>query len=146
MTELSNVSLIDLTADIVSAHVSNNTVATGDLPLLIAAVHGALQKASTPVELPAETLDRPAPAVSVRKSAANPEFLISMIDGKPYKTLKRHISRHGYTVDSYREAFGLPANYPMVAPAYSEHRRKVAMDLGLGRKPKAKTTRARKAR
>lgn len=136
MTDSTNAVLIELTADIVSAHVSNNVVGTSDVPELIRSVHGALARIASgegsTSEAPAA--DKPTPAVGVRKSTANPEHILSMIDGKPYKSLKRHIAGHGYTPESYREAFGLPAAYPMVAPAYSERRRAVAKRLGLGRK------------
>lgn len=77
------------------------------------------------------------PAVSIRKSLANPDFIISMIDGKPYKGLKRHLAARGMTPDEYREAFKLPSDYPMVAPGYSAKRRALAIKNGLGRKPDA---------
>jgi predicted transcriptional regulator len=76
--------------------------------------------------------------VSVRKSLGSKDHILSMIDGKPYKSLKRHLSRHGLTPDDYRSRYNLPSSYPMVAPAYSEQRREVAKRLGLGRKPGAK--------
>jgi predicted transcriptional regulator len=75
------------------------------------------------------------PAVTVRKSLASKEHIISLIDGKPYKTLRRHLSTHGLTPESYRERFGLKPDYPMTAPAYSERRRDMAKSIGLGRKP-----------
>lgn len=136
MTESASSMLIELTADIVSAHVSNNVVGNGDVPDLIRSVHDALSHIASGGSKTAEpaAVEKPAAAVGVRKSTANPEHILSMIDGKPYKSLKRHISGHGYTPESYREAFGLPANYPMVAAAYSERRRAVAKRLGLGRK------------
>jgi len=136
MTDAADAILIELTADIVSAHVSNNVVGTGDVPELIRSVHDALAKAASGAGQAVEeaVVEKPTPAVGVRKSTANPEHILSMIDGKPYKSLKRHIAGHGYTPESYRDAFGLPANYPMVAPAYSERRRAVAKRLGLGRK------------
>ncbi|WP_380872098.1 hypothetical protein ACFB49_30460 [Sphingomonas sp. DBB INV C78] len=132
MSDENKEALIALTADIVSAHVANNSVAVNDLPSLIANVHGALSGLGGPA--PAAEAEKPVGAVSIRKSLANPDVIISMIDNKPYKSLKRHIGRHGYTPESYREAFGLPASYPLVSPAYSAHRREVAMKLGLGRK------------
>lgn len=136
MTDSANAMLIELTADIVSAHVSNNVVGTSDVPELIRSVHDALAKITSGEGQSAEApaADKPTPAVGARKSTSNPEHILSMIDGKPYKSLKRHIAGHGYTPESYREAFGLPATYPMVAPAYSERRRAVAKRLGLGRK------------
>jgi predicted transcriptional regulator len=86
-----------------------------------------------------------APAVSVRKSLASKDHIISMIDGKPYKTLRRHLAGHGLTPEQYRERFGLKTDYPMVAQSYSEARRAMAKKIGLGRKPGAKMKpRARK--
>ena len=152
MTDDRNAALIELTADIVSAHLSNNNVAAGDVPTLIRSVHEALTKATTGYGNGAagSQVERPVPMVGVRKSLSNPEHILSLIDGKPYKSLKRHITRHGYTPDSYREAFSLPASYPMVAPAYSERRRAVAKELGLGRKkgerPAAKAPPQRRVR
>ncbi|SNS65458.1 transcriptional regulator, MucR family [Sphingomonas laterariae] len=135
MADDRNAALIELTADIVSAHLSNNNVAAGDVPVLIRSVHDALVKAAGGTgAAEAAQADKPVAMVGVRKSLSNPEHIVSLIDGKPYKSLKRHITRHGYTPESYREAFGLPATYPMVAPAYSERRRAVAKELGLGRK------------
>jgi predicted transcriptional regulator len=120
--------------------VSNNTVPTDQLPSLIASVHTALtglgQK--TQEQLVSE---KPVAAVTARKSLADPNVLISMIDGKPYSTLKRHVTGHGYTPGSYREAFGLKPDYPMVAPGYSERRRDIAKTLGLGRKAVAEAAR-----
>jgi len=86
--------------------------------------------------VPAEA-DKPVPAVSSRKSLGDPDPIISMIDGKPYSTLKRHIARHYYTPESYRAAFDLKPEYPMIAPGYSERRREIAKKLGLGRRAPA---------
>ena len=122
--------LLDMTAQIVTAHVSNNTVAIADMPRLIQLTHeglSALGKAADPE--PA----KPVGAVSERASIKR-DGLISMIDGKPYKMLRRHIGQHGYTPESYRQTFGLSPNYPMVAPGYSEQRRQLALDHGLGTK------------
>ncbi len=76
------------------------------------------------------------PAVSVRKSLATRDHIVSLIDGRPYKTLRRHLSKHGLTPDDYRQRYGLKADYPMVAPAYAETRRDLATKIGLGRKRK----------
>jgi predicted transcriptional regulator len=125
-----------LTANIVSAHVAGNTIAASEIPELIASVHGALVglgKAPEPL-----TVEKPKGAVPVRASI-KPDGLISMIDGKKYQTLRRHIGRHGYTPESYREAFGLPRDYPMTSAGYSERRRGVAVATGLGRKVAAAT-------
>jgi predicted transcriptional regulator len=129
-----NETLITLTADIVSAHISNNTVPQADLGRLIQGVFGALLGAGAPAA-PAEQ-EKPKGAVTVRASI-KPDHLVSMIDGKPYKILKRHLSLNGYTPESYREAFSLPRDYPMVAADYAARRRALAMQIGLGRKPKA---------
>jgi predicted transcriptional regulator len=140
--------LIALTTDIVAAHVSNNTVAPGALGSLIQNVFCALQATGAPPE--AEQPAKPVGAVSVRASV-KADRLISMIDGKPYKMLKRHLSLNGYTPQSYREAFGLPNGYPMVAAEYAQKRRDLAHQIGLGRKPKeelkkpARTPRSKKA-
>jgi predicted transcriptional regulator len=87
-------------------------------------------------ELEAEPAPKHEPAVTVRKSLSSPDHIISLIDGKPYKTLRRHLSRHGMTPEQYRERYGLKADYPMVAPAYAETRRAMAKKIGLGRKLK----------
>lgn len=125
--------LISLTADIVSAHVSNNSVSETDVPRLIENVYGALSALGAPAA--PEEDQKPKGAVSIRASI-KPDHLVSMIDGKPYKMLKRHLTLNGYTPESYREAFGLPKDYPMVAAAHAEMRRALAKRLGLGRKPK----------
>jgi predicted transcriptional regulator len=83
----------------------------------------------------AEPAPKHEPAVTVRKSLSSPDHIISLIDGKPYKTLRRHLSRHGMTPEQYRERYNLKADYPMVAPAYAETRRDLAKKIGLGRKP-----------
>ena len=120
---------IDLAADIVSAYVTNNSVQTSDLPTLIGAVHGALLSiASESVEKPVEA---PTPAVSVKKSIT-PDHLISLEDGKRYKSLRRHLSTRGLTPEQYREKWGLPRDYPMVAPNYSKQRSELAKSAGLG--------------
>lgn len=124
--------LITLTADIVSAHVANNSVPSTEVAALIANVHTALSNLGTPAA-PAEP-EKPKGAVSARASV-KPDYLISMIDGRRYKMLRRHILRHGYTPETYREAFGLSDTYPMVAANYAEQRRSLAHKIGLGRKP-----------
>lgn len=129
-----NQELITLTADIVSAHVSNNSVPTAEVASLIQSVYGALNALGTPTAAP--EAEKPKGAVSARASI-KPDFLTSMIDGKPYKMLRRHISQHGYTPESYRETFGLARDYPMVAANYAEQRRALAHKIGLGRKPRS---------
>jgi predicted transcriptional regulator len=131
-----NENLLEMTSDIVTAMLSNNSVPMEQLPSLITSVYSALSGLGQDAQVPAEE-EKPTPAVTVRRSLADPNALISMIDGKPYSSLKRHITGHGYTPESYREAFGLKPDYPMIAPAYSERRRDIAMKLGLGRKAAA---------
>jgi len=131
MTE-SNASLnfVELAADIVSAYVSNNSVASSELPQLIGDIHTALVRvAGGAVEAPAEA---PKPAVSVKKSVT-PDFIICLEDGKKFKSLKRHLrTQYNMTPEEYREKWGLPADYPMVAPNYAEARSALAKKMGLG--------------
>jgi predicted transcriptional regulator len=126
---------ITLTADIVAAHVSNNSVAVSDLPVLIQNVHMALAGLGGAVAAPAE---RKEPAVSIRASI-KPDYIVCLEDGKKLKMLKRHINTHyGLSPDQYRAKWGLSADYPMVAPNYAEQRRVLALNIGLGRKPGAR--------
>jgi len=123
--------LITLTADIVSAHVSNNSVSVSDLPALIQNVHGALTTLGQPASAP-ET--KPEPAVSIRASV-KPDYVVCLEDGKKLKMLKRHLMTHyQMTPEQYRAKWGLPADYPMVAPNYAEQRRTLAKKIGLGTK------------
>ena len=123
--------LITLTADIVSAHVSNNSVAVNDLPVLIQNVHNALSGLGAPAEAPQPKQE---PAVSVR-SSIKPDFIVCLEDGKKLKMLKRHLMTHySMTPDEYRQKWGLAADYPMVAPNYAEQRRVLAKSIGLGTK------------
>ena len=128
--------LITLTADIVSAHVSNNSVSVNDLPQLITNVHGALSGLGG-VEAPVEET-KAAPAVSVRASI-KPDYIICMKDGMKLKMLKRHLmTHHNMTPEQYRTEFGLNSDYPMVAPNYAEQRRTLAKKIGLGTKPRGR--------
>ncbi|GGB50652.1 transcriptional regulator [Roseibium aquae] len=126
--------LIDLTADIVSAYVSNNTVASTDLPHLINEVYGALQRTSTAAMEPEpEPLK---PAVPVKKSVM-PDYIICLEDGKKFKSLKRHLRTHyDMTPDEYREKWDLGPDYPMVAPNYAAARSELAKKMGLGQQRK----------
>jgi predicted transcriptional regulator len=124
--------LIALTADIVSSYVANNAVSVDAVPGLIAATHAAIAGLGGPVEAPADPI--PAAAVTVRKSLADPDRIVSMIDGKPYSSLTRHLRAHGLTPDDYRARYNLPPSYPMIAPGYSAQRSRLAKALGLGRK------------
>ncbi|KQU86257.1 MucR family transcriptional regulator [Mesorhizobium sp. Root102] len=131
--------LIELTADVVSAYVSNNPVPVGELPALIGQVHAAL-KGTAGASLSAEEPEVLKPAVSIRKSVT-PDHIICLEDGKKFKSLKRHLSTHyGLTPDNYRVKWGLSADYPMVAPNYAASRSALAKTMGLGRKPKEPET------
>ena len=123
--------LVSLTADIVSAHVSNNSVAVNDLPTLIENVHNALAGLGKVEEAPAVKQE---PAVSIR-SSIKPDFVVCLEDGLKMKMLKRHLmTDHGLTPDQYRQKWGLGPDYPMVAPNYAEQRRALAKKIGLGTK------------
>lgn len=124
--------LTALTAEIAASFVTNNRVAVNEIGGMISSIHEALAglgKARAPEE------PKFVPAVTIRKSLANPTKIISMIDGKPYSVLKRHLTTHGLTPAEYRARYRLPADYPMTAPAYSEKRKAMALQIGLGRKP-----------
>ena len=126
---------VELSADIVSAYVSKNAVTRDDLPALIASVHTALSDAANGKQQAEKLLLEP--PVSVKKSiSAN--HLISMEDGRPYKSLKRHLTARGLTPAQYREKWSLPFDYPMVAPNYSKARSELAKALGLGQKAKGR--------
>ncbi len=130
MTESTGKTLVDLTADIVSAYVSNNSTVASEIPALIALVHTALVRVSTGA---AETAPEPVkPAVPVKKSVT-PEYLICLEDGKHFKSLKRHLrTQYAMSPEQYREKWSLPADYPMVAPNYAVERSKLARKMGLG--------------
>ena len=123
--------LLTLTADIVAAHVSNNSVAVNDLPNLIQNVHGALSGISRTAAAPEV---KPEPKVSIR-SSVKPDYIVCLEDGKKLKMLKRHLMTHyNMTPDQYRQKWGLSPDYPMVAPNYAEQRRNLAKSIGLGTK------------
>jgi predicted transcriptional regulator len=135
-----NETLITLTSDIVAAHVSNNDVTVDDVPTLIRNVFGALSELGT---TPAAE-EKPEPAVSVRASV-KADHLVCLEDGKKMKMLKRHLmTDHGMSPAEYRARWGLPADYPMVAPDYAEKRRTLAKEIGLGRKPGQRRGRPKK--
>jgi len=127
--------LVELTAEIVSAFVSNNPVVATDVPSLIGDVHDALSRASTSKEHGAR--DELRPAVPIKKSVT-PEFIICLEDGKQFKQLKRHLRTHyNLSPEEYREKWGLAHDYPMVAPKYAEARSRLAKKMGLGQRRKA---------
>jgi len=121
---------IELTADIVSAYVSNNSVSAGDIPGLINQVHSALLRVSGgQIEAPAEPLK---PAVPLKKSIT-PEYIVCLEDGKKFKSLKRHLrTQYNMTPEQYREKWALAPDYPMVAPNYAAARSQLAKQMGLG--------------
>ena len=123
-----NADLTSLTADVVSAYVANNAVQQSDLASVIASVHAALQGLKAPKPAESEKLE---PRIPIKKTLT-PDHLISLEDGRKYKTLKRHLSGLGLTPDQYRQKWGLPADYPMVAPNYARQRSELAKSLGLG--------------
>lgn len=131
-------SLIEMAAQIVSAYVSNNRVDAAELPSLIRQTFSAL--ASTDQQTFPETLDEPLkPAVPIKKSVT-PDYIVCLDDGKRFKSLKRHLRTHyNLTPDEYRSKWGLPKNYPMVAPNYAQARSSLAREMGLGQKGKRRT-------
>ncbi|MCZ6453639.1 MAG: MucR family transcriptional regulator [Alphaproteobacteria bacterium] len=134
MTDQNNsTEILKLTAEIVAAHVSNNTLSAAELPQLISQVHNSLSdtgKASSAEE-------RPAPAVAVKKSVT-PDYIVCLEDGKKLKMLKRHLkTSFDLTPEQYRERWGLPADYPMVAPNYAKRRSALAKEIGLGKRGRA---------
>lgn len=158
MAETEQSDVMSLTVTLLSAYFVNNTVPSGELPALVEGTRKALLGGSLPVPASAEVRADPArpeaaasepaspepvgtgsefkPAVTVEESLASPDHIVSMIDGKPYKALKRHLGAHGLTFAEYRARYSLPSDYPKVAPGYSAARREVAMRMGLGGKRK----------
>ncbi|MBR0641413.1 MucR family transcriptional regulator [Plastoroseomonas hellenica] len=133
--------LLALTAEIVAAHVANNSVTQSDLPALIQNVHRTLAGLGEPSAPPEEKRQ---PAVPIKRSIT-PDYLICLEDGRKLKSMKRHlITSFGLTPEQYRERWGLPRDYPMVAPNYSARRSAMAKQIGLGSKPKAKPRTGRK--
>jgi predicted transcriptional regulator len=137
MTEnsTSHTELLALTADIVASHFANNTVAPAEVPGVIESVYATLARLGTPIVVP---VPKQEPAVSIR-SSIKPDHIVCLEDGKKLKMLKRHLmTRYGMTPDDYRTKWGLPGDYPMVAPNYAEQRRTLAKSIGLGTKRTSK--------
>jgi predicted transcriptional regulator len=146
--------LIELTSAVVASYLEHNHVPANELPNLIISVHAALAGTEAPAVEASETVKLT--SAQIRKSIT-PDHLVSFLDGKKYRTLKRHLATHRLTFAGYRERFGLPQDYPTVAPAYSAQRSALAKQLGLGSKGRAaapaaapapapkKTARAKKA-
>lgn len=124
--------LLALTTEIVSAHLTNNTVPAIEIPALIERVYKSLSNLGTDIPTPSSTNERPQPAVPIRKSVM-PDYIICLEDGKKLKMLKRHLkTAYSMTPEQYRERWGLPNDYPMVAPNYAKTRSRLAKDIGLG--------------
>ena len=136
MTETTGKSFIDLTANIVSAYVSNNTTPASEIPALISQIHAALVRvAAGRVETP---LEPSKPAVSVKKSVTA-EYLVCLEDGKRFKSLKRHLrTQYNMTPEQYRDKWGLAPDYPMVAPNYAVARSQLAKKMGLGQRQRSR--------
>ena len=122
---------VELTADLVSAYVSNNSISPSDLPGLISSIHASLTALSAPA--PAPEAEKPVPAVPIKKSVT-PDYIISLEDGRQYKSLRRHLRGRGMTPEEYRAKWDLPGDYPMVAASYAAQRSELAKAMGLGRK------------
>ncbi|WP_230483921.1 MucR family transcriptional regulator [Sphingomonas sp. Leaf21] len=148
-----DVNAVELATELTIAWLGNPNTRTSseEVPAFLNKMHETVSSLlgsapqATDVESPTEYV----PAVSVRKSLASKDHIVSMIDGKPYKTLRRHLATHGLTPEEYRDRYGLKSDYPMVAESYSESRRAMAKKIGLGRKPgprNAGATAARKPR
>ena len=125
---------VELTAELISAYVSNNSVRPADIAELIASTHTALTELAQGAVTAAPVVEKLTPS-QIRKSIT-PDALISFIDGKPYKTLKRHLTGNGLTIEQYRERFGLPRDYPSTAASYSAMRAEFARNAGLGQNRK----------
>lgn len=135
-SNLENAELIELASEIVSAYVSNNSVPATELPSLINEVYLALTRVGT-VTVEA-VIEPPKPAISVKKSI-NPDYIICLEDGKKFKSLKRHLrTQYNMSPEQYREKWGLPADYPMVAPNYAAARSRLAKEMGLGQQRRRK--------
>ena len=135
MKDNANSELLALTADIVSAHVSNNSVAVADVPRMIAEVYQTLASVG---EEPEEEAEELVPAVAIR-SSIKPDYIVCLEDGKKLKMLKRHLkTSYDMSPEEYRQRWGLPSDYPMVAPNYAAQRSKLAKDIGLGTRRKGK--------
>ncbi|MEH3147283.1 MAG: MucR family transcriptional regulator [Methylobacterium frigidaeris] len=124
--------LIERATDIVSAYVSNNSVPMAELPALISAVHSSLARLGSP--MPEQ--EKPVPLMPVKKTVT-PDYIVSLEDGRQYKSLKRHLSTRGLTPEQYRQKWGLPPDYPMVAANYAAQRSELAKNSGLGRRRSA---------
>ncbi|QRE74337.1 MucR family transcriptional regulator [Methylobacterium aquaticum] len=133
--------MIGLVSDIVSAYVSNNSVPVGELSSLIRSVHEAMARLGSAAPAEPERLTPPVPI----KKTVSPDYLISLEDGRRYRTLKRHLAGRGLTPEQYRQKWGLPPDYPMVAANYAAQRSELAKSIGLGQKPVVRRPRSNQA-
>lgn len=153
MSQENSFSPVELAAELTIAWLGNqnNRVLAEDVPAFLRTMYTTISTLTNDSsatetdneEIPAE--EQFTPAVSVRKSLASRDYIISLIDGKPYKTLRRHLSRHGLTPEEYRARYKLKPDYPMVAANYSEQRRAMARKIGLGRKARSARSKAKPA-
>ena len=133
-SKIDNAQLVMMTSQLVSAYVANNPVSVTDVIQMIGEVHASLKTVSGAPEPKARATEKPKPAVPVRKSVTD-DFIICLEDGKQFKSLKRHLaSNYNMTPDDYRQKWGLPEDYPMVAPSYAKQRSQLAKKIGLGRR------------
>ena len=146
MSDETSLNAVELAAELTIAWLGNpnNRANADDVPAFLRTMHATVSElaGATPVEAPAEDSveaepETFTPAVTVRKSLGSKDHIISLIDGKPYRTLRRHLSGHGLTAEQYRERYNLKPDYPMVAESYSAQRREMAMKIGLGQKGRA---------
>lgn len=140
MSEETSLNAVELATEITIAWLNNpnNRVGADDVPAFLRSVHATVNDLATSAsaaETAGDSSPEYTPAVSVRRSLASKDHILSLIDGKPYKTLTRHLTRHGLTAEQYKERYGLKADYPMVAENYAAHRRELAKRIGLGRRP-----------
>lgn len=145
MSEETTLNPVELATEITIAWLNNpnNRVAAEEVPAFLRNIHATvndLASGSSSVVAAEQPAEEFTPAVTVRKSLASKDHIISLIDGKPYKTLTRHLTGHGLTPDEYRRRYGLRFDYPMVAQSYAEHRRELAKRIGLGRRPAVATS------
>ncbi|WP_010220024.1 MucR family transcriptional regulator [Sphingomonas sp. PAMC 26621] len=135
---------VELAAEMTIAWLSNpnNRSTVNEVPVILRSMHDAVAKLSAATDGDGPKAPKPeyTPAVSIRKSLVNPDYIISLIDGKPYKALRRHLTMNGLTPDEYRERYDLKSDYPIVSEGYSEVRRAMAKKIGLGRKPGQRPT------
>lgn len=142
MADIEEPALITLTAEIVSAYVTNNRLPPAGLTDLIASVSDSIRKLGEPAQVAEPVL---VPAVNPKKSV-HADYIICLEDGRKFKSMKRHLASHGLTPQEYRVKWGLPADYPMTAPNYSAARSAMAKDIGLGQKPVARKPRGKRAK